>query len=65
MKAKLRKGAAVVIILRDGIDLLLQLRSVPVGIKARVRLLQIVDDQRDPGLAVSPAIRMTYLGIVA
>lgn len=42
MKAKLRKGAAVVIILRDGIDLLLQLRSVPVGIKARVRLLQIV-----------------------
>ena len=52
MKAKLRKGAAVVIILRDGIDLLLQRSPVRVGIKACVRLLEIVDDQRDARGAV-------------
>lgn len=47
MEAKLRKGTAIILVLRDAADLLLQLRSVHVGIKARVRLLQIVDDQRD------------------
>ena len=52
MKAKLRKGAAFVFVLLDGIDLLLQRCPVRVGIKACVRLLEIVDDQRDARGAV-------------
>lgn len=62
MKAKLRKGAAVVIILRDGIDLLLQRSPVRVGIKACVRLLEIVDDQRDARGAVLSQQRV-YKGV--
>lgn len=52
MKAKLRKGAAVVIVLLDRVDLTLQCCLIFIGIELGMGFFEIVDDQRDARGAV-------------
>ena len=47
VKAKLRKRAAVVIVLLDRVDLTLQCCLIFIGIELGMGLFEIVDDQRD------------------